>query len=140
MIQFPHNALPIEIPELLRSFIVEHVKKDGLTTINLRDSTYHPTSGGFRPVEIMVEKKGHNISLVYVTEFRYFGEGTYAELGKSLDFDFQNNRYYDRVKNSELATKHNSLFELLTNNFISYSQLGLFDQLEITHCDGNIML
>ena len=76
------QTLPFAVPTELIQFVSEHVERDGLSVINFRSNDYHPQTGGFRPVEIMVEKLGDNFAVVYYTEFSYFGQGSFAELGK----------------------------------------------------------
>ena len=53
--------------------------------LNFRDPDYSAESGGYHPVEICVNAQGR---IQYITDFAYYGQGPYAELGKELDFDF----------------------------------------------------
>jgi len=94
MLNFSHQTLPFTLPVEFIQFITGHVTEDGLTTINLNDTSYSPTEGGFHPVEIMINKRGEKAWVVYVTDFEYVGDGYNTELAKSNDFDFLNNVYF----------------------------------------------
>ncbi|WP_147746124.1 DUF2787 family protein, partial [Aeromonas veronii] len=53
-------------------------------TLNFRSPDYSADTGGYRPVEIRLEKRAGSWGMAYVTEFTYLG----GELVKDLDFDF----------------------------------------------------
>lgn len=132
--------LPIEIPNELIGFISEQITRDGLSTINFRDSTYHPENGGFRPVEIMVDKHGDNIAIVYYTEFRYYGEGSFSELGKSNDFDFQDLIFFtEHLGNLPIDESLNETFNLFVKNTLRYVDMECLDEVEFEHIGGHIM-
>lgn len=134
--------LPFEFnaPAELCEFVTANVKKDGLSVINFRDSSYHPETGGFRPVEIMVDKLGDHFAIVYYTEFRYFGQGIYAELGKSNDFDFSHGVYQNEHGVTPLQADHGELFSLFLSNTLSYYLLGMLDKAEVSFMGGHLML
>ncbi|HDX8399293.1 TPA: DUF2787 family protein, partial [Aeromonas dhakensis] len=51
-------------------------------TLNFRSPDYSADTGGYRPVEIRLEKRAGSWGMAYVTEFTYLG----GELVKDLDF------------------------------------------------------
>ncbi|EKA5635828.1 DUF2787 family protein [Vibrio navarrensis] len=53
--------LPFSVTSKLSEFLAQRINKDGLSVINFRNSKYHPETGGFRPVEIMIEKIGRKL-------------------------------------------------------------------------------
>ncbi len=133
--------LPFAVPSELLEFIGQHIQRDGLSVINFRDSSYHPSEGGFRPVEIMVEKLGNDIAIHYYTEFRYYGVGTYAELGKSNDFDLAHGEYFNDVQGvMPIDGSLEELFALFVKNTLSYSKLDLLDELEVSFMGGHLLL
>ena len=89
-IQYEGLALPASkaLADALVSIIPKNVDNDAIT-INLRDPTYSPESGGFHPVEIRLENRDTIWHFCYITDFAYIGMGGMAELVKELDFDFQ---------------------------------------------------
>lgn len=129
MLQFKQN-----LPENFKQFLVSQIIQDGISIINIRSSSYHPQTGGFRPVEIMIEKHGNEADLYYLTEFQYFGVGTYAELGKSNDFDFLDNRYQSSISYEVMNESHLELFMLITTNLANYIACDFFDEITVTNC------
>lgn len=129
MLQFKQN-----LPENFKQFLVNQIIQDGISIINIRSSSYHPQTGGFRPVEIMIEKNGNEADLYYLTEFQYFGVGTYAELGKSNDFDFLDNRYQSSISYEVMNESHLELFMLITTNLANYIACDSFDEITVTNC------
>ena len=95
-------------------------------TMNFRDPSYGPESGGFHPVEIRLQRRGNLWSLVYMTDFSYVGMGDYAELAKEVDFDFSSQEglvaYAHVVPLSELG----EFYELWEGNFLTYLSLGVY--------------
>lgn len=118
-------ALPL-IPALIALLETEIAKaqvslENGLV-LNFRDPDYSSETGGYHPVEIAIAGEG---KMLYVTDFAYYGDGHYAELGKELDFDFsyglfqQFGREYPIREGAEL-------FSLWQENFVCYYQSGVF--------------
>lgn len=133
--------IPFAIPTKLVEFISRHVEKDGQSTINFRDKSYSPTEGGFRPVEIMVEKRDKQFAIHYFTEFSFQGPTCYAELAKSNDFDFLKNYLYSNaIGTMELNAELGEVFELFANNVIAYFEMGAFDEVQALHIGGNHLL
>ncbi|ELA9367531.1 DUF2787 family protein [Vibrio parahaemolyticus] len=135
------QQLPFSIPSKLVEFISRHVQKDGQTTINFRDTSYSPTEGGYRPVEMMVEKRDNAFALHYYTEFSFQGPTGYAELAKSNDFDFlQNCLYSNVVGEMQLDAELGEVFDILATNAIAYFEMGAFDEVQVAHIDGRHLL
>ena len=104
-------------------------------TINFRDSEYSCDAGGYQPVEIGLEKdqESDHWRLLYITDFCYCGS-PYAELAKDLDFDFSADTFFASYC-PPIPTKHHSvkeLFELWQHNFLSYLELGVFDEIKVS--------
>ena len=81
---------PVKISQQLVAIISKELAKSEVDIsegfiINFRDPDYSAESGGYHPVEIGVDAKGR---IQYITDFAYYGQGSYAELDKELDFDF----------------------------------------------------
>ena len=95
-------------------------------TMNFRDPSYGPGSGGFHPVEIRLQRRGNLWSLVYMTDFSYVGMGDYAELAKEVDFDFSSLEglvaHVHAVPLSELG----EFYEMWEGNFLTYLSLGVY--------------
>ncbi|HCE2310184.1 TPA: DUF2787 domain-containing protein [Vibrio parahaemolyticus] len=101
-------------------------------TLNFRDSTYSPTEGGYHPVEIGLHKSGEHWQLDYITDFAYVGN-PYPELEKEIDFNFADGYVYVIFSGDFPFTNPDSikLYEIWENNFISYVEMGCFDQIEV---------
>lgn len=133
MLNFTKQNLPFELPEKFVEFLTEHIKKDGFNCINLRSSNYDAESGGVRPVEIAVEKKGDDAKIHYYTEFAYAGIGIYAELVKSNDFDFINRRYASEFTElSGFGDDFKEVFDMFANNLTFYIDIDSFDEIKVT--------
>ena len=102
-------------------------QKAHAVTMNFRDPSYGPESGGFHPVEIRLQRRGNLWSLVYMTDFSYVGMGDYAELAKEVDFDFSSQEglvaHVHIVPLSELR----EFYEMWESNFLSYLSLGVYN-------------
>ncbi|HCG6133635.1 TPA: DUF2787 family protein [Vibrio parahaemolyticus] len=133
--------LPIIVPNELIEFISEHVQRDGISIISFNDTKYHPSTGGFRPVEIMVEKLGNYVALHYYTEFAYEGQGSYAQLCKSNDFDLSLNTYYSEFMGLiPLNDEVGETFEMFVKNTLSYASLGMYDEIKVSFIGGHLLL
>jgi len=90
--------------------------------INFRDPTYSATTGGYHPVEIMLNQQG---VIQYITDFAYVGSGEMAELTKELDFDFSNGllEQMGRCYPIENAWE---LFPVWQQNFCAYYSSQVF--------------
>lgn len=133
--------LPFDVSTDFCEFVTTHIKRDGLSVINLRDSSYHPDTGGFRPVEIMVDKVGEHFAIIYYTEFRYFGSSTYAELGKSNDFDFSHGIYFSDIMGERpIDSTLSEAFNLFVKNTLNYIKLEVLDEVECSFVGGHLML
>ncbi|EGR0468611.1 DUF2787 domain-containing protein [Vibrio cholerae] len=133
--------LPFTVPSELIAYLTEHVKQDGLTTINFKDMKYHPKTGGFCPVKIMVDKKGNNVAIVYYTDFRYYGQDDYAELSRSNDFNFQEMVFFtEHLGYLRIDASLANTFHLLVKNALCYVDIGCLDVVEFQHTSGHILL
>lgn len=145
-LDFSKQDLPFELPQRFLDFLCSKVVQDGLTTINLRDSDYSAENGGFRPVEISIEKKGNLAFLHYVTEFAYVGLGYCSELAKSCDFDFSIGVYTSSYTEfathipSEPLSKMADFFTLNSDNFVSYVEMELLDTVQVTTSKEHLAL
>ncbi|NAX34110.1 DUF2787 domain-containing protein [Vibrio sp. V27_P1S3P104] len=133
--------LPFSVTSKLSEFLAQRINKDGLSIINFRNSKYHAEAGGFRPVEVMIEKSGESYAIIYYTEFRYFGQGIYAELGKSNDFDFRELTYYaEFIGPVPFDEEVGEMFNLFVSNTLSYAEMGCFDEIKVSYLGGHILL
>lgn len=93
--------------------------KSETVTLNFRDPTYSAKRGGFHPVEIRLEQHDNMWHFCYITDFSYIGSGSYAELAKELDFDFQSGVFQNLfgVFPIEQATE---MYQIWEGNFLYY--------------------
>lgn len=91
--------------------------------LNFRDPTYGATTGGYHPVEIMLNQHG---AIQYITDFAYVGSGEMVELAKELDFDFSNGllEQMGRCYPIENAWE---LFSVWQQNFCAYYSSNVFN-------------
>lgn len=89
-IHYEGLALPIskQLADKLLDLLTQYEIAGDSVTINLSEPNYSTETGGFRPVEIRLEKRGDTWQFIYITDLTYVGSGPYAELAKELDFDF----------------------------------------------------
>jgi hypothetical protein len=143
MLNFSTQELPFALSEKLVNWLSSLVEQDGVTTINIRDSSYSADNGGFRPVEICVEKKGDKAFLHYLTEFTFAGLGIYAELVKSNDFDFSNDRFeieFFGLTAQCLGHECEEHFTLLTKNLVEYVNEEYLDTVKTSHSKAYLAL
>lgn len=120
--------VPALFAQFLSSFLAD--KSDGFTTINFSDSSYGPEAGGFRPVEIGIEKNGEDACIQYLTEYRYFGDGM---LDKSTDFDFDLNTFrIEYIVETLDYADHGDYFNLYVANLRRYVKSGMLDEMELS--------
>jgi len=120
---------PSACPFPLEPFLLNHLNdlfkahpEATSITVNYRDPDYSSETGGFHPVEIRVEQG----CIHYITDFCFYGMGDMAELGKEIDFDFEQQVFEHMGQVFSLAAGR-ELFELWQCNFISYIQMDVFD-------------
>lgn len=94
--------------------------------INFRSSKYSAEKGGYRPVEVYIRDN----TIMYVTDFTYYGIGEYAELGKGMDWDFRVNEFGSEGDYSDVETQK-ELWEIYQSNFVSYFRAGAFDDVQV---------
>ena len=132
LINKKNAALPIsnKLIELLTNVIAS--KQLILTelnniTINFRNDTYSPTTGGYLPVEVnLVRKLNDQFNFDYITNFCYVGSGFNTELTKELDFDFTNGIGFQLYSGHHKLAELSELFQLWQSNFIEYVKQDVF--------------
>jgi len=93
------SNLPLPVKSNLTDIIKEALKSKDLTgktsvtftfnfNFNFKDPDYSAETGGYHPVEIMLQRDDDEWHFQYITDFCYVGIGPNAELVKDLDFDF----------------------------------------------------
>jgi hypothetical protein len=120
-IHYDGQALPVstKFAHALQTLLNKKRTDAESVTINFRDPTYSPESGGFHPVEIRLERQGNKWHFCYITDFAYVGSGFHAELAKELDFDFQSGVFQNLlgVFPIEQAT---DMYQIWEGNFLHY--------------------
>jgi len=113
----------------LEAFLLKHLNQllaqypnASSVTVNYRDPDYSVETGGFHPVEIRINQG----RLDYITDFSFYGSGHYAELGKEIDFDFEQ-RIFEHMGQAFSLEAGRELFVIWQGNFISYLKMELFD-------------
>ena len=91
--------------------------------LSFRDPTYSARTGGYHPVEIMINKNG---TIQYVTDFSYVGSIDMPELAKELDFDFSAGILEQMGRCYPIENAY-ELFPIWQQNFMAYYQNGVFD-------------
>lgn len=128
-IQYEGLALPVSkrFANAITELLTQHDITDDSVTINFRDPSYSAEQGGFHPVEIRLERQDDIWQFIYITDFAYVGIGSYAELAKELDFDFQAGVFQNLfgVFPIEQAT---DIYQIWEGNFLYYwLELSVFD-------------
>lgn len=136
----PKLSLPVS--KSLLSLLTYHAKSalldtniDELTglTFNFRDTSYSAELGGFRPVEIYLNRNKAAWELGYITEFTYVGH-TFPELAKDVDFDIQNG-VFSMLSAPDLPIDHGDVlefYETWESNFLTYCKMECLDKIEVT--------
>ena len=101
-----------ELPSLADSGIV----------LSFRDPKYSPQAGGFHPVEVAVASDG---CIQYATDFAYYGNPPYSELGKEIDFDFSLGLFQHFDREFPIMAGR-ELFQLWESNFVTYYGMGVY--------------
>ncbi|GGA67218.1 hypothetical protein GCM10011369_06070 [Neiella marina] len=117
------TSLPLPVSEQFASLLAEQLKDvtSNAVTLNFRDESYDAESGGFRPVEIRLERHLNQWHIQYITEFCYVGIGPFAELTKSLDFDFGCGIFQSVIGECAIE-KGTDMYVVWEPNFLSYWQ------------------
>ncbi|QBL08389.1 DUF2787 domain-containing protein [Rheinheimera sp. D18] len=112
---------------LSRLLLQRENKEPREAVINFRDPKYSAERGGYHPVEIRLERSGHNWRICYITDFCYVGQGQDVELAKSLDFDFQAGMFQDISGYYPIETAL-QIYPIWEENFITYwLEMQVFD-------------
>ena len=136
-IQYEKLALPVTkhfIEQLIKLIQQYPIKDRGHITINFRDPGYSPETGGYHPVEIRLKQQGERWHICYITDFFYVGQGAFAELTKSLDFDFEAGMFQDISGYYPIETA-TVIYPIWEDNFMTYwLEMGVFN-VEVTAND-----
>ena len=111
------------------------LEKANSVTFNFRDKSYSAENGGFHPVEIALTKEADKTwQYAYITDFAFMGNH-YPELAKELDFDFLSGEWFASYLSDYSSIKNNAssaeLYSLWEGNFLAYSSMGMYDEIEI---------
>lgn len=125
-----------KVKEVVAKIISQHDKSQGFVTINLRDKSYTSEGGGFHPVEIgLIKLKDGSFKINYITDFAYMGN-YYPELERFLDFNFEYEEFYlaplGWLSMVEKKADAKEMYQMWEMNFISYYEMGAFDEIEVT--------
>ncbi|MCU7793911.1 DUF2787 domain-containing protein [Aeromonas caviae] len=96
-------------------------------TLNFRSPDYSADTGGYRPVEVRLEKRAGSWGMAYVTEFTYLG----GELVKDLDFDFNAGLASQLWCGERPLATTMDLYRLWERNFLDYHRMEVY-RLKIT--------
>jgi len=96
---------------------------DNYCILNFRDPTYSARTGGYHPVEIMINKQG---MIQYITDFSYIGSIESPELVKEIDFDFSSG-IFEQMGRCFTIEEAYELIAVWQQNFMAYYQNGVFD-------------
>ncbi|KTA85919.1 DUF2787 family protein [Aeromonas salmonicida] len=91
-------------------------------TLNFRSPDYSRESGGYRPVEIRLEKRASRWEMAYATEFTFIGD----ELVKALDFDFNAGVAYQPWCGERPLANTLDLYRLWERNFLTYHRMEVY--------------
>ena len=105
----------------LQEIIKAHAIPGGCV-ISFRDADYSSISGGYHPVEIMVDQHG---GIAYITDFSFVGRPPHVELVKELDFDFSCSRFSQMSNDYPIDVGH-ELYLIWSSNFCQYYQSGVY--------------
>ena len=102
--------------------------------INFRDSSYNAESrSGFHPVEIRLVRLYDQWIFDYITDFAYCG-GPYPELVKEVDFNFSSGTAsFSYVPELPITSSEvMEFYSMWESNFLSYVEMGVFDEIKVT--------
>ncbi|MCK9608654.1 MAG: DUF2787 domain-containing protein [Methylomonas sp.] len=127
-IQIQTTGYPFSISKKLVTILQSKLDKSDLdissgATLNFRDPDYSAESGGYHPVEIAVDAEGR---ILYITDFAYYGSGSFAELDREIDFDFERGVFQHMGREFPIE-RGASLFRIWQANFCSYVERQIFE-------------
>lgn len=105
----------------LQDIIRAHAIPGGCV-VSFRDPDYSPITGGYHPVEIMIDQHG---GIRYITDFSFVGRPPYEELVKELDFDFYCGRFSQMSRDYPIDVGR-ELYTIWSSNFCQYYQSGVY--------------
>ncbi|PHI30183.1 DUF2787 family protein [Budvicia aquatica] len=122
----PHLNITCDLPifkpfiTLLANVIERHPKVFSIT-LNYSNADYTAETGGYRPVEIRIERKQDNRWYIcYVTEFTYMATPFGQESTYAIDFDFSRGLGYQLGMAPEPIAAYGPLYSLWQRNFCRY--------------------
>ncbi|EJS4060939.1 DUF2787 domain-containing protein [Vibrio parahaemolyticus] len=100
---------------------------------NFRDSSYSSENGGWHPVEIRLVRLYDQWIFDYITDFAYCG-GPYPEPVKEVDFNFSSGTAsFSYVPELPITSSEvMEFYSMWESNFLSYVEMGVFDEIKIT--------
>lgn len=121
------DNLPWPIDLKLQALLQEELARAKLppetgAIATLRDPDFSADSGGYHPVEIAVT---HDGTIIYITDFAYFGRPPHCELAKELDFDFAMG-LFQHFGVEYLISEGHELYKLWQSNFLAYHRGGAY--------------
>jgi len=94
-------------------------------TLNFRDPGYSPSTGGYHPVEMRLEKKNELWQLAYITDFSFQGS-PFPELVKEIDICFFTKQVFSLFCGWLQNKNAKELLGLFIENFIEYYSMGSY--------------
>ncbi|EJN8561012.1 DUF2787 domain-containing protein [Vibrio alginolyticus] len=101
---------------------------------NFRDSSYNAESrSGFHPIEIRLVRLYDQWIFDYITDFAYCC-GPYPELVKEVDFNFSSGTAsFSYVPELPITSSEvMEFYSMWESNFLSYIEMGVFDEIKVT--------
>lgn len=125
--QIQYKNYPLAVSLQLVNILTAEIDQSGVDgskgcILNFRDPNYSADSGGYHPVEIMINKEAR---LQYITDFAYYGYGAHAELSKELDFDFSQGLFQHMGREYPIR-QGAGLYRVWQANFCSHYQRSVF--------------
>lgn len=133
-------AVPVSqtLVNLVNQHLLTYEERPALysVVINFRDTSYSIETGGYHPVEIGFELTEGKWTISYLTDFALFG-GPFPELAKEVDFNLAANTLFMAFgEPTPLNTADaQDFYQLWETNFLSYVEMGSYDQIEVSACD-----
>lgn len=125
--QIRTDTLPWPLDNKLRHILQDELNRVALPQeaggiLTFRDPDWTPEAGGYHTVEVAVDDDG---SILYITDFAYYGRPPRCEIGKELDFDFSMG-LFQHFGMEHPIRQGMELFRLWESNFISYYEMEAY--------------
>jgi len=118
-------SLPWTLDKRLIQILNDELESAGIdddVCLTFNDPDFTPQAGGFHPVEVAVKNDG---SIMYITDFTYFGEPPHCDLCKCLDFDFSL-KIFNHFGMEHPISAGREIFKVWQSNFIAYHKLNVY--------------